>query len=68
MSELFVQPIQLRGKTVYCVTDGVSRLVACQTHREAAELLEASILATTAILKGPIFSEKPKRHTGYGEL
>jgi hypothetical protein len=47
---LRVVPISLRGQTVWAVTDGVTEFQTCMTEAEAQGLIDASVLASTAIL------------------
>jgi len=67
MSELFIERRQIRRETAYCVTDGVRLLGACLSEAAAKELLEASLLASTAILHTPVQPLKRSTWGGFGE-
>ena len=54
MSALFIERRKVRHEMAYCVSDGVRLLGACMTEAAAQELLDASLLASTAILRTPI--------------
>jgi len=51
---LFIERRRIRSTDAYVVTDGVRLLGACLTESAAQELLDASLLASTVILKTPV--------------